>query len=371
MVKKDMLCLEHYNDDSYSYYLFNDNGDKTNIVRCNNTKKGKMYEVNFDSYEEVVIHPIANRIISTYGKESYKELKEYFSKNIEEYKCSIALNKNEVVNLFVYLYLYNKRDCIDDKGYEYNMNTIMDKIYDTFYNIFDKVSSLGLDYRSEIINDMQYRNTVMEFKTIISYLRNEYRNEKDIDSINDLKVVLNRVDEKLESLIEDVQKNVEDRLRQSNVYKLNKKIAFKAFKRVIDDNLLSLIDYEKSTTRLDLLVTYIPNEIIYEIVGDIISNSKNTELVSIYYYLATNMCRKEDGSIYSQKTMDLAIINYYNFLKSRNLIKVYEKRIEHDMDDRKSEYGYEPYYSSDEVDYYGDETFFPTDISNSRKKGGF
>ena len=143
-----------------------------------------------------------------------------------------------------------------------------------------------------------------------------------------------------------------------------------SFIAAVDEELLELINYEECNISLQSFIELLPFEVLVCALEDINNDIKPT--LTKIYVVVDKICKNKNGKTYTKNEINKCIMkNYKNCLEiAEHTQNKYEEDYiivqEESKKEKKSKYSFEPYYNKNEIDDYGDDTEYPTDIINSR-----
>ncbi len=353
------LCRREKDGITYGYYLTNRDEESIDIVNCSYLGNKKRYTMDLEDYEERVIFPIADRYVRDYKKIDKKEIRNKLYEDLKEQYGKIKVDDEDLLSVYVYAYLFVCYENISDRKYSADYELVIEEIMDVLKDISDKYTKV--DYREDINSDDDYKDLMLQYKTIVSYLLKEYKEEKDERVIENVNIVLNKLSKLFNNLIDGINDNIVDNIIHSNRYRKNMKKVNKEYETLISENILHLLDISHTDIRLEDLLSRIPVEVLYECTKDFVNKNSKSSLNRVYL-VVDKLCTKEDGSKYTQKEVDDGILKEYKSLigsNTRAIINEYERlnnTRKHSLD-KKTKYTYDPYYTKDEMDDYGDDSF--------------
>lgn len=163
----------------------------------------------------------------------------------------------------------------------------------------------------------------------------------------------------------DIETNLLDAVSAN---KKDKKKIKKVFIKAVNEELLELINYDDCNINLKEFIERIPAKYLNEAIDDI--SSEYCPTLTTIYVIADKICRDNKGKKYSRESIKRYILNSYkNYLELYEDYNLVQPQEENKMPKgKKLKQSYEPYYSSNEIEDYGDNTEYPTDVMSSVRK---
>ena len=184
------------------------------------------------------------------------------------------------------------------------------------------------------------------------------------------------VDSYSEETLEEISSKLKDVLKSYPKYneasaKNVEKIKL-SFTKAVDEELLELINYDNCNISLKSLIELLPYETLANALDDMNNEFKPT--LTKIYVVVDRICKNKNGKKYSIYEINRCIMTCY---KDALEVAEYNQNkygIEFEVEQEKTikkekkakNSNYEPYYNNNEIDDYGDNTEYPTNIINSR-----
>ena len=150
------------------------------------------------------------------------------------------------------------------------------------------------------------------------------------------------------------------KLRSNQDYNKNKSRAYNLVPSIVKENLDIYLDIDSNTVSLEEVVESVPDKIIVRTADEFLENKKYNYLSKLFSVM-NYICRKEDGSRYSDTEKEAALLaRNTKLLKVRPfLVELYLREAQPEVEpldsshDIKGPYTFASYYDPEEMEYYG------------------
>ena len=291
--------------DVKEYSVENEDGEKVPIATIHILDDFFRYEKGMDSFDFKIVEPLALKYSSYYKIMNREEIYDYYKRRIKEKKGTLLLNDSDILIIYMYKYFKNYLNFDISILYELVIDNICKKLEPIYHDNY----YLDLDHFYESIQKPEYHRVFNQLEGIANILTKEYDLVEVSKALDDISYLIS-------SLAYKIKKEMKNKIETSSVYKTNLVISKEEFRRVLEEELLDLIDYENVSIPFNTIIKLLPIDVVKKAINRAVNNySINQNEMNAIYEVSSELCKTKEGKRFDYNDSIRGVLDYYrNYL---------------------------------------------------------